>query len=205
MKCSFLVPSLPRLGIRLFHPCRLAVWFFFLASLSLGCATKIYNSSSSGPSTDIQEVLARSIEEAFSAIPEEVWGCRISLHITPPPATGDGLSAYLAQHLRELIARKGGSLEPPYDLYLTVIVPASGSLITERRLSLTVNIGGVGNIRIPLFYGESFKGMTRTLILCQDEEGRVFRVLHGEQKRASHEIYWFWFLGPFESEALPQL
>jgi len=175
-----------------------------LLCLLLGCTTKIFNSVTSGPSADIQEVLAHSIEEAFSAVPEEVWGHRISLQITAPPGRGYGLSGYIRQYLAETIARHGGSLQPPYDLQVAIIVPASGNFITERRLSLTVNIGGLGNVRVPLFYGETFKGLTRALILCRDEEGRLCQVLKGEQKRVSHEIYWFWMLGPFESEVLPQ-
>jgi hypothetical protein len=175
-----------------------------LLFLSLGCATKIFNSTTSGPSADIQEVLAHSIEEAFSAVPKEVWGHRISLQITAPPGKGYGLSAYIRQYLAEKIARHGGSLEPPHDLQVSIIVPASGNFITERRLSLTLNVGGIGNVRVPLFYGETFKGLTRGLILCRDEEGRLCQALQGEQKKASHEIYWFWMLGPFESDALPQ-
>jgi len=175
-----------------------------LLPLSLGCATKVYTSAKSGPSADLQEVLANSIEEAFAAVPEEVWGHRILLRVTAPPGRGHGLAAYIRQYLAETIFRHGGSLDPPYDLQISIIVPASGNLITERRLSLTMNIGGLGNVRIPLFYGETFKGLTHTLILCRDEEGRLCQVLKGEQRRASHEVYWFWMLGPYESEALPQ-
>ena len=173
-------------------------------SLSLGCATKVYNSAKSGPSADLQQVLANSIEEAIAAVPEEVWGHHISLQVTAPPGGGQGLAAYMRQYLAETISRHGGSLEPPYDLQISVIIPTSGNLITERRLSLTMNVGGIGNLRLPLFYGETFKGLTRTWILCRDKEGRLCQVLLGEQKRTSHEIYWFWMLGPFESDALPQ-
>ncbi|MDH7498947.1 MAG: hypothetical protein QHH30_00995 [candidate division NC10 bacterium] len=175
-----------------------------LLCLSSGCATKIYDSPQSGSSADLQQVLANSIEEAFTSVPEEVWGHRISLQIAAPPGKGDALAAYIRQYLREIIAREGGSLEPPYDLQITILVPASGNFVTERRLSLTLNIAGAGNVRLPLFYGETFKGLTQTLILCRDGEGRLFQVLKGEQKRATHEIYWFWMLGPFESDLLPQ-
>jgi len=180
------------------------IYASLLLFLSLGCATKIYDSAQSGPSADLQEVLANSIEEAFAAVPEEVWGHRISLQIVAPPGKGGALARYIRQSLREVIARHGGSLEPPYDLQIMILMPASGNFITERRLSLTVNIGGVGNVRVPLFYGETFKGLTQTVILCRDGEGRLCQVLKGEQRRSSHEIYWFWMLGPFESDLLPQ-
>jgi hypothetical protein len=169
-----------------------------------GCATKMYDNAKTGESADLQELLAKSIEEAFASIPEEIWSHRISLEIAAPRGDGRGLSPYIRQHLTEKINSHGGTLESPHEVYMRVVVPASGTLITERRLSLTANVGGIGNLRLPIFYGETFKGLTRTLIFCRDEEGRLQQVLRGEQKKTSHEIYWFWVVGPFETNVLPQ-
>jgi hypothetical protein len=175
-----------------------------LLSLPSGCATKVYTAAKTGSSADLQEVLARSIEEAFASVPEEVWAHRISLEVIPSGGEVMGVSAYIRQFLTETISRHGGSLQPPHELFIQVIVPASGSLITERRLSLTMNLGGVANIRIPLFYGETFKGVTQTVIYYRNEKGELRQLARGEKKNAFHEIYWFWMIGPYESEALPQ-
>ena len=187
---------------RVFAP--LPVLAVLLLSLSPGCATKVYINAETGTSGDLQAVLSKSIEEAFASVPEEVWGHRISLEVSPSQGEGLGLSAYVRQYLMETISHHGGSLEPPHELYLRVIVPAIGNLITERRLSLSLNTGGVAMVRIPLFYGETFKGITQTIICYRDEEGKLSGLQKGETKMTSHEIYWFWMLGPFESEALPQ-
>ena len=181
----------------------LVIISLFLFPLT-GCATKMYDNAKTGQSADLQELLAQSLEEAFAAIPEEIWSHRISLEIAAPQGDGRGLSSYIRQHLTEKIYRHGGTLESPHEVYMRVLVPASGSLITERRLSLTANVGGIGNLRLPIFYGETFKGLTQTLIFCRDEEGRLQQVLRGEQRKTSHEIYWFWVVGPFDSHALPQ-
>lgn len=175
-----------------------------LLSLSTGCATKVYTSTKTGSSADLQEVLANSIEEAFTSVPGEVWGRRISLEVPPSQGETLGISAYIRQYLEETISHHGGSLEPPHELYVRVFVPATGNLITERRLSLTMNIGGVANIRIPLFYGETFKGVTQTIICYRDEKGKLCQLSRGEKKNVFHEIYWFWMLGPYESDVLPQ-
>lgn len=182
----------------------LPVLAVLLLSLSLGCATKVYMNAETGTSGDLQAVLSKSIEEAFASVPEEVWSHRISLEVSPSQGEGLRLSAYVRQYLIETISHHEGSLEPPHELYLRVIVPAAGNLITERRLSLGLNAAGAAIVRIPLFYGETSKGVTQTIICYRDKEGKLSRLRKGETGMTSHEIYWFWVLGPFKSEAFPQ-
>lgn len=161
-----------------------------LAVISSACATVDYLSPTQGTSSELQTILARSLEDQIKMISFDPRGKTVDIQVRAWGSYRNpfGLEGYLQSLLREWVVQKGGRVGSG-DLRLVALLPVLGDTATRRDLSYR---------NIPLYYSEQFDASLQLFVFLRDADGKPVATWHGKHGTRLGDAFLLRFFGPLE-------
>lgn len=161
-----------------------------LVLLSSACATVDYLPPHQGTSSELQAILARSLEDQVKAIPFDPRGKILDIQVRAWGSMRNphGVEGYVQSLLREWVVQKGGTVGSG-GLRMTVLLPVLGDTATRRDLSYR---------HIPLYYSEQFYATVQLLVILRDEQGKIISSWHGKDAAVTTDAFLMRFFGPLD-------
>ena len=154
------------------------------------CASRQYSDPELGTSTDLQIMLAKSLEGNLREIPFDPGGKRVDLQVHAWGAyeSALGLEGYVRSLFREWIVSRGGEVGPG-QFQMTVFLPVLGHSAVRRDLSYQYT---------PIYYSERFRATARMIVVIKDAEGKTLEVWQKGEGAESADIFLMRIFGPFD-------
>jgi len=161
-----------------------------LALLSSACATVDYLPPSQGTSSELQIILARSLEDQVKAIPFDPQGKTLDIQVRAWGGYRNplGLEGYVQSLLREWVVQKGGKVSSG-DLRMIALISVLGDTATRRDLSYR---------NIPLYYSEQFYATVQFFVIIRDREGKMISSWQGKHGTVMTDAFLMRFFGPLD-------
>jgi hypothetical protein len=161
-----------------------------LAFLSTACATVDYLAPSQGTSSELQTILARSLDDQIKMIPFDPRGKTVDIQVRAWGSYRNpfGLEGYLQSLLREWVVQKGGRVGSG-DLRLVALLPVLGDTATRRDLSYQ---------NIPLYYSEQFDASLQLFVFIREADGKPVATWQGKHGTQLSDAFIMRFFGPLD-------
>lgn len=165
--------------------------FLLVYLLIPSCAFVDYVPPDQGTSSELQSILAKSLEGSIKEIPFDPAGKVVGLQVRSfgPYKNSLGLERYVKSLFHEWIVSRGGKIGPG-QFSLEILLPAFGNTATSRDFSYQY---------IPFYYSERLQATNRLIVVIRDAGGMVVHFWQAKPDGADlADIYLMRIFGPFD-------